>query len=178
MNLDNQKNISDAQKYHYSNDEIDGGCASNDNDNSNQRYDHDKGSTLTEVTVTKYQDNVCDTQLEEVVYQVSMKTTGNVVNPDLEEWISSSWLQDSSRQENEGCITPDSSYSAENKFKLQGNSSAHTSGSQNSNNTVIAKNQSLNRSHNQGRRSSKPPAPPPPFKQSFSAATSEGSDIL
>ncbi|CAH8585817.1 unnamed protein product [Schistosoma rodhaini] len=172
--------IIDEEKCHDRN----GNCDVNDDNNNNngntskQRPDHDEESTLTEVTITKFKRNDDDEQFEENVYQISKETTNNMINPDLEEWIKSSWLHDSSGQENISCTIPESSYNMGNNFQIQNNPSAYTFESKELNTVVVGRNQHSNRPNKQCRRSSKPPAPPPPFKQPFSTATSDSSDIL
>ncbi|RTG90497.1 uncharacterized protein DC041_0006202, partial [Schistosoma bovis] len=169
----------DEEKYHNSNEH----CDINDDGNninvntSQQRQDHDQESTLAEVTTMKCKKNNDDKQFKETGYEISKETTDNMINPDLEEWIKSSWLHDSIGQENISCTVPESSYNMGNNFQLQNNPSACTFERQDSNTVVVGRNQHSNRPHKQ-RRSSKPPAPPPPLKQPFSTATSDSSNLL
>lgn len=171
--------INDEEKYHDNNEH----CDVNNDDNyinantSKQRQYHDEESTLTEVTTTKCKGNNDDKQFEETVCQIPKETTDNMINPDLEEWIKSSWLHDSSGQEYISCTMPESSYNMGNNFQLQNNPSACTFERQDSSTVVVGRNQHSSRPHKQ-RRSSKPPAPPPPFKQPFSTATSDSSNLL
>ncbi|VDP06221.1 unnamed protein product [Schistosoma margrebowiei] len=169
------ESTNDEERYHDSNEH----CDVNDDENnihvntSKQRQDHDEESTLTEVTTMKCKKNNDDKQFEETGYEISKETTDNMINPDLEEWIKSSWVHDSSGQENISCTMPESSHN----FQLQNNPSACTFERQDLNTIIVGRNQHSNRPHKQ-RRSSKPPAPPPPFKQPFNTATSDSSNLL
>ncbi|VDQ11186.1 unnamed protein product [Trichobilharzia regenti] len=139
--------------------------------------EEEEGIISTSVTIIN-EGNPYISHLEENTYK-SPSETRAPLNPDLEEWIKSSWIQDSGEKDTESCTITESPYNIEDISNQPVNIEHSSSSSIRQDSTSSGRLPSSNRSYNQGRRSSKPPAPPPPsFKQSFSTATSEGDNLF
>ncbi|CAH8854413.1 unnamed protein product [Trichobilharzia szidati] len=147
-------------------------------DNQDEEVEEEEGIISTSVTITNEGNLYTSSHLEENAYKSTSETRAPL-NPDLEEWIKSSWIQDSGQKDSESCTITESPYNIEDQ-QVNIEHSSSSSIRQDST-TSSGRLPSSNRPYNhQGRRSSKPPAPPPPpsFKQSFSTATSEGDNLF